>query len=432
MDEWEVVGEEGEERIVEKRKVLGVDTPIYSKNFSISASLPLGVDCRLVHKECTEDCEAETIIPNLFDVVDTLVQIYDLNQSIVEQVHEKDGKTNARIVRGGGVASMLNSVEATLESATDSSEVLEAGRRALLEAKKDFVLNYSGKSTDQALNTFLYMRQSVRNFIFFVLNLASGYLAFYLAKPEHLLPSSASGGEKKAFRDLYALVCPELIFGECTESLTFVLRLTKYLRTFKGGELTEEERTAVKLFLGAKETLIQTKKNDTSELWTSVDGYRMTEGDEDDSEDDDNDDDDTDNSKHFADGSNRQRDSVNLVVFMVCGSQIDKLLSEDERFKGAEDFSSLVLRSTVYQTKLHVRALACTRAKHRLFEAGRGLSALGADKSDQLVKFFTDCGENIKEFERDMFIVFDLDEDETASSRKKELVFRRFEALTAD
>ena len=75
MDEWEVVGEEGEERIVEKRKVLGVDTPIYSKNFSISASLPLGVDCRLVHKECTEDCEAETIIPNLFDVVDTLVQI---------------------------------------------------------------------------------------------------------------------------------------------------------------------------------------------------------------------------------------------------------------------------------------------------------------------------------------------------------------------
>ena len=195
--------------------------------------------------------------------------------------------------------------------------------------------------------------------------------------------------------------------------------------------MTEEERTAVKLFLVAKETLIQTKKNDTSELWTSVDGYRMSD-DDDDADDDDDDgdddgDDDTDNSKHFADGSNRQRDSVNLIVFMVCGSQIDKLLSEDERFKGAEDFSSLVLRSTVNQTNIRVRALASTRPSHRVFEAGRGVSVLG--DSDQLVKFFTDCGENIKEFERDMFIAFDLDEDETAYCRKKELVFRRFETL---
>ena len=141
-------------------------------------------------------------------------------------------------------------------------------------------------------------------------------------------------------------------------------------------------------------------------------------------------DDDTDNSKHFADGSNKQRDSVNLVVFMVCGSQIDKLLSEDERFKGAEDFSSLVLRSTVYQTNIRVRALASERPSHRVFEAGRGMSVLG--DSNQLAKFFTDCGENIKEFERDMFIAFDLDEDETAYCRKKELVFRRFETLISD
>lgn len=430
MEDWEVTGEEEEKRIDKKRNGLGKDTARYTKNFAIVKSLSLlEVDRLFVHKECTEECEAE-IISNLYDVVDTLVKIYDLNQSIVEQVHEKGGKTNARIIRGGGVASMLNSVEATLGSSEESSEVLEAGRRALKEAKDELVLNYSGKSTDKALHAFLNMRQSIRHFIFFILNLASGYLAFFRVKPAQLLPSGAPKREKKAFRDLYALVCPETPFDQCTESLTFVLRLAKHLRTFEEEGLTDQERETVNLFLVAKETLIQTKKNDTSGLWTRVDGYRMGEGDEDDSEDDDNDDADTDNSKHFADGSNRQRDSVNLVVFMVCGSQIDKLLSEDERFKGAEDFSSLVLRSTVNQTKLHVRALASTRPSHRVFEAGRGMSVLG--DNDQLVKFFTDCGENIKEFERDMFIAFDLDEDETAYCWKKEMVFRRFETLISD
>lgn len=58
------------------------------------------------------------------------------------------------------------------------------------------------------------------------------------------------------------------------------------------------------------------------------------------------------------------------------------------------------------------------------------MSVLG--DSNQLVKFFTDCGENIKEFERDMFIAFDLDEDETAYCWKKEMVFRRFETLISD
>ena len=125
MEDWEVTGEEEENRIDKKRNGLGKDTARYTKNFAIVKSLSLlEVDRLFVHKECTEECEAE-IISNLYDVVDTLVKIYDLNQSIVEQVHEKGGKTNARIIRGGGVASsMLNRVEATLGSSEESSEVL--------------------------------------------------------------------------------------------------------------------------------------------------------------------------------------------------------------------------------------------------------------------------------------------------------------------
>ena len=143
-------------------------------------------------------------------------------------------------------------------------------------------------------------------------------------------------------------------------------------------------------------------------FWTSIDSISL----------DGSNDEDGDSTQYFVGDRKRQRDSMELVAFMVCGNQIEKVVSKESLFKNAEEFRSLVLRSSVWEIRKKTRPILTSD----FFEAGKGVRSSDSFL-DRLEKFYNFCTSRIVDFEKDLIVAFDLDDDVEDYERMKSLAF---------
>lgn len=103
---------------------------------------------------------------------------------------------------------------------------------------------------------------------------------------------------------------------------------------------------------------------------------------------------------------------------MVCGNQIEKVVSKESLFKNAEEFRSLVLRSSVWEIRKKTRPILMSE----FFEAGKGVR-YSVSFLDRLEKFYNFCTSRIVDFEKDLIVAFDLDDGVEDYERIKSLAF---------
>lgn len=385
---------------------------------------------------CTKGLSGVEVIRKLDQTEDYLVFLFDTNQDVLESVQQKNSQASSRIVRGGSNAARINRLEASINPIAASDDMYLAGVRAFGEAVESGIVTVhprddgSGEDyTDEDIVEHLKISDEMKDFLHYIMYLKSAYIAFHSVPPLELIESA---GFPKKYRndikDLYnRLCCDNGSIEDCTESLTFVLALTRYLGTFStAGVITDNERFVAQMFIHLK-----TAMERHPSVWSdhvdpfyvaNLEGVRaatctLQQGT---MHADSNKEDELEISRHFSragkDASAAEKDrrvAVNTVLYMACGNQIHKLLAQDHRFKEAEAFRSVVMRCSVNALKQYGRGFGISR----FFESGTSTiptKMLGHIEMD----IYRVSAKNIGAFERDRLLAYNLDESEEATEKK--------------
>lgn len=368
----------------EARTGLGIHTPSFSKNYELTALFGRIEKERQRCLDLSQSGSAVDLVSKLIGGSRYLIELVNNNQDIVEQVLLVTKAKNQRF-RGRQLGSFLNSIEKSVAPTIVTGAIYEAGKRAVGRW-----LGRKRAASDTSTLDVLCVSPTLKNFIMIELYLASGYHVFLLNTPSEIKDMLEGAEAKNDFQKLYDELCGDIPLDEATESLSFVLRLTKCLNDFDGDDLLDEERSKVTCFLRIKDRMAKDQG-----FWTSIDSISL----------DSRNDEDEDSNRYFVGDRVKQKDSMELMTFMVCGNQIEKVVSKESLFKNAEEFRSLVLRSSVWEIRKKTRPILMSE----FFEAGKGVRS-SVSFLDRLEKFYNFCTSRIVDFEKDLIVAFDLDD----------------------
>ena len=358
---------------------------------------------------CTRELPGRAIVVEIGSMVDDLIFLLDKNQDITDQISEIKAASGSRLRRGLPLGAALKSLSESLDPPAQLNDIYQSGRKAFTQAVKTRLINPSADTTetskDRQMWYYLHPNEETKSFIHFSWHVQSAYVAC-LQVPIQEVIDLVPKKYQAAVEELYKMLCDDPL-EKSGGSLTFVLKVSKYLDSFPDdGSNSEEEVFAANTFFFVKEAIVCHPT-----VWTDhVSLHSNGEADDDDEADDGDD---------FFDNTANRRAAMNAVTYLACGKQIGKAAREhDEKYQEIEDFRSVVLRCSMNNLTENAKSMV----KSQFLQKGTAATASndGSNKFDALYSF---SAARIDVFESDVLIAFDMNDNKEDAAKKEKLAF---------